>query len=103
MHSSALTPSRSSSRTSGGIFEDTGLEKELSDIDRQMQEPGFWDDPTRNASLMQQRRGLERRLDTLKRLRSDAEELTTWRELLDEGETDEELARFLDRLKTDLD
>jgi peptide chain release factor 2 len=68
-----------------------------------MQEPGFWDDPTRNASLMQQRRGLERRLETLKRLRSDADELATWRELLAEGETDEELARFLDRLQTDLD
>jgi len=68
-----------------------------------MQEPGFWDDPTRNASLMQQRRGLERRLETLKRLRSDADELATWRELLAEGETDEDLARFLDRLQTDLD
>ena len=54
-----------------------------------MQEPGFWDDPSRNASLMQQRRGLERRLETLNRLRSDAEELATWRELLDEGEVDE--------------
>jgi peptide chain release factor 2 len=96
-------PSPSSSPTSGGIFEDTGLEKELSDIDRQMQEPGFWDDPARNASLMQQRRGLERRLETLNRLRADADELATWRELLDEGEIDEEMARFLDRLKADLD
>ncbi|MFL6291202.1 MAG: peptide chain release factor 2 [Thermoanaerobaculia bacterium] len=86
-----------------GYLEDTGLEKELSDIDRQMQEPGFWDDPTRNATLMQQRRGLERRLGTLKRLRDDADELATWRELLAEGETDDELARFLDRLQTDLD
>jgi peptide chain release factor 2 len=68
-----------------------------------MQEPGFWDDPTRNATLMQQRRGLERRLETLNRLRADADELTAWRELLDEGETDEELARFLDRLQTDLE
>ncbi|MFL6192914.1 MAG: peptide chain release factor 2 [Thermoanaerobaculia bacterium] len=86
-----------------GYLEDTGLEKELSDIDRQMQEPGFWDDPARNSTLMQQRRGLERRLETLNRLRSDADELATWRELLDEGEVDEEMARFLDRLQADLD
>ncbi len=68
-----------------------------------MQEPGFWDDPTRNASLMKQRRGLEKRLETLKALRSDADELATWRELLDESEVDEEMVRFLDRLKVDLD
>jgi peptide chain release factor 2 len=68
-----------------------------------MQEPGFWDNPTANASLLQQRRGLERRLQTLNRLRADADELTAWEELLSEGESDEELDRFLNRLEADLE
>ena len=66
--------------------------QQLADIDRQMQEPGFWDDPARNAAIMQQRRALERRVQTLKRLRADADELAAWEELLAEGEADPELA-----------
>jgi peptide chain release factor 1 len=74
----------------------------MSDIDRQMQQDGFWSNPTQNASIMQQRRQLERRLQTLNRLRSDADELATWRELLEEGESDGDLDKFLDRLEEDL-
>ncbi|HEX7180525.1 MAG TPA: peptide chain release factor 2, partial [Thermoanaerobaculia bacterium] len=50
-----------------------------------------------------QRRSLERQLQTLNRLRSDADELTAWRELLEEGEADPELGQFLERLEADLD
>jgi len=95
--------SPNSSPTSGGIFEDTGLEKQMSDIDRQMEQPGFWDNPQQNAAIMQQRRALERRLQTLNRLRSDSDELIAWRELLEEGEGDPEFDRFLDRLEQDLE
>src|SRR5215211_3971789 len=75
----------------------------MSDIDRQMEQPGFWDNPQQNAAIMQQRRALERRLQTLNRLRSDSEELTAWRELMEEGEGDPEFDRFLDRLEQDLE
>jgi peptide chain release factor 2 len=68
-----------------------------------MQEPGFWDSPAKNAPVLQKRREIERRLQTLRRLRSDADELETWRELLEEGESDPELDRFLERLTADLD
>src|SRR4029077_3045399 len=44
----------------------------------------------------------ERRLETLNRLRADAEELDTWRELLAEGEADPEFDRFLARLEGEL-
>jgi peptide chain release factor 2 len=94
--------SPSSSPIYGGIFEEAGLEEQLSDIDRQMQQDGFWDNPAQNASIMQQRRGLERRLQTLNRLRSDAEELAVWRELLEEGVADADMDKFLDRLTDDL-
>jgi peptide chain release factor 2 len=68
-----------------------------------MQEPGFWDNPAKNATILQKRREIERRMSTLKRLSADADELETWRELLDEGEIDPEFDRFLERLTDELD
>ena len=66
-----------------------------------MQAPGFWDSGG-DASMLQKRRALERRQKTLDRLRSDAEELTAWRELVDEGEADSDLTEFLGRLDREL-
>lgn len=67
-----------------------------------MEAPGFWDDRTGAAPLLQQRRALEKRLATLNRLREDAEELAAWKELLAEGEGDEDVEEFLGRLETEL-
>ncbi len=67
-----------------------------------MQEAGFWDNPSRNAQILQKRREIEKRLKTLNQLRSDSDELATWRELLDEGESDPEFDRFLERLQGEL-
>ena len=68
-----------------------------------MQEAGFWDTPAKNAAILQKRRDLERRLETLTRLRADSEELATWRQLLDEGLEDPEFDVFLARLTDELD
>jgi peptide chain release factor 2 len=68
-----------------------------------MQEAGFWDNPAKNAAILQKRRDIERRLATLNRLRADAEELTAWRQLLDEGLEDPDFDRFLTRLAGELD
>ncbi len=68
-----------------------------------MQEPGFWANPAANASIMQQRRALERRLQTLNQLRADADELAAWEELLAESGADEDFEKFLNRLEADLE
>jgi peptide chain release factor 2 len=68
-----------------------------------MERPGFWNAPAESAELLRKRRGLERRLTTLKRLRADQEELDTWRELMAEGEADAEVERFLERLDDELE
>jgi len=68
-----------------------------------MQEAGFWDSPGKNATILQKRRDLERRLETLTRLRADSEELATWRQLLDEGLEDPEFDVFIARLTVELD
>ncbi|HXU30265.1 MAG TPA: PCRF domain-containing protein, partial [Thermoanaerobaculia bacterium] len=68
-----------------------------------MEAPGFWDNPVKGAPLLQERRGLDRKLTTLKQLRTDASDLDTWSELIAEGEADAELTTFLDRLTQDLE
>src|SRR4028118_1237204 len=52
---------------------------------------------------MRRRRAIEKRLQTLNRLRSDADELATWRELLEEGGADPDFDKFIDRLEHDLE
>ncbi len=94
--------SNSSSKTFGGIFDHSGAEEELAELDREMQAPDFWDNPAKGAPLLRQRRVVERRVETLKRLRADGEELETWRELLAEGEADEDAVAFADRLEQEL-
>jgi peptide chain release factor 2 len=75
----------------------------MSDVNRQLEDPTFWNDPARSAPILQQRRSLEKRLATLSRLRADAEELDAWRELVAEGEADDSLDAFLTRLGTELE
>ncbi len=67
-----------------------------------MEAPGFWDDPKQSATTLRRRRGLERRIETLDKLRTDGEELATWRELLAEGEMDAEAEAFLARIDTEI-
>ena len=64
--------------------------------------PGFWDSPASSAPLLRQRRSLERLQETLNRLRADAEEVEIWKELIADGEEDEQLGAFLDRLGIEL-
>ncbi|HSM51143.1 MAG TPA: PCRF domain-containing protein, partial [Thermoanaerobaculia bacterium] len=69
-----------------------------------MEQPGFWDRPKESGRLLQRRRAIEKRLGTLNRLRADASELATWRELIaeSEGEADPDLVAFVGRLEADL-
>ena len=100
----ASTAPTSDSPCCGGFFEEQGLEEDLRDLDRQMEQPGFWDRPKESGRLLQQRRAVEKRLGTLNRLRADASELATWRELIaeSEGEADPDLVAFVGRLEADL-
>jgi peptide chain release factor 2 len=69
-----------------------------------MEMPGFWDRPTESAGLMQKRRAVERRVETLRKLRRDEEELATWRELLGvDGDADPDALAFLARLSPEID
>ena len=67
-----------------------------------MQAPGFWD-AGGDSTVLQKRRALERRQETLNRLRADADELEVWQELLAEGESSDDLPEFLARLDRELE
>lgn len=68
-----------------------------------MEMPGFWDRPSESAEILRTRREVERRVETLERLRSDAEELATWQELIgSDGEADPDALAFAARLEQDL-
>ena len=68
-----------------------------------MQQPGFWDDPTGSAPLVQRRAALAKRLGTLKDLRREGEDLEAWEELLAEEEGVEEATEFANRVGPWLD
>ncbi len=68
-----------------------------------MQAPDFWDDPEKSTPILQKRRVVERKVQTLKQLREDADELEAWRELAGEGEADEELVDFIGRVENDVE
>ena len=78
------------------------MESELAELDREMQAPDFWDDPKTSTVLLRKRRAVERRRDQLLRLRRAADDLAGWRELLAEGEADEEAVTFVDELEENL-
>ena len=68
-----------------------------------MEMPGFWDKPTASAGLMQKRRQIERKVENLRGLRNDAEEIATWQELLgSSGEADPDALSFVERLERQL-
>jgi len=69
-----------------------------------MEMPGFWDRPAESAELLQKRRQVERRVETLRRLRSDEADLEAWNELLGEepGEADPDAVSFFQRVESEL-
>jgi peptide chain release factor 2 len=68
-----------------------------------MEMPGFWDKPTASAGLMQKRRQIERRVENLRALRADADEIATWQELLgSSGDADPDALAFVERLEREV-
>ncbi|MEM9558574.1 MAG: peptide chain release factor 2 [Acidobacteriota bacterium] len=86
-----------------GFLDRAGVEEELAELDREMQAPDFWDNPSKSAPLLQKRRAVERRVQSLRQLREDTDELEAWRELIAEGEGDTEAVSFVERVEGDLE
>ncbi|MEM1183235.1 MAG: peptide chain release factor 2 [Acidobacteriota bacterium] len=86
-----------------GFLDQAGVEHDLSELDREMQAPDFWDDPAKSAPILQKRRVVERKVDALKQLREDIDELETWRELASDDDIDPDMVEFLERAEADVE
>ncbi|MEO1369906.1 MAG: PCRF domain-containing protein, partial [Acidobacteriota bacterium] len=79
------------------------MEPELNELNREMEAPDFWDDPAKSAPILQKRRVIERKVNALKQLREDIDELETWRELSGDDDADPDMIAFLERAEKDVE
>jgi peptide chain release factor 2 len=69
-----------------------------------MEAPDFWDKPNESKTVLQRRRQLERRMETLTKLRAQQGDLEAWQELLSgTGDADPEAVAFVGRLDGELE
>ena len=78
------------------FVEPEALDRRVAELEREMQEPGFWDDQDRAARANTEYARLKRRLDTFRELEAEAEEFEGLAELV--AEDPELAAEFDDRI-----
>ncbi|MGH9788895.1 MAG: peptide chain release factor 2 [Candidatus Acidiferrales bacterium] len=80
------------------------LKAELSSLDEKIHRPDLWSNPDEAQRLLQQRKNIERRLETDAQLERDLADLAALLELAHEGESVEaEFAAELDKCRADID
>ena len=87
-------------------FDPAGLQKELDQINEEMQAPDFWTDNEKAAKAMQSKKSLERKLEAYEKLNSDCEDLEVMMEMADEEEDESlipEIEADFRRLKKHID
>jgi peptide chain release factor 2 len=89
-------------------FDPDSLRSRVAELEREMGEPGFWDDQARAARISSEQSRLTRRLERYDRLSSEADDLREFASLAsDDGDLDEvdqnvrALKRELERLQED--
>ncbi len=86
------------------FFDAAKLRDELAAIERQMADPGFWQNPEAGQKLLPGRRRIEDTLDTDRRLAARLADIDTYFELAREGENVlPEIGREIESLRLDLD
>src|SRR3954467_12894378 len=93
-------PSSSCSRTT---FDPAALSERLAALEKDMGEPGFWDDQERAAKVSAEHSRTQRKLDEYRRLAADIDDLEALQELAAEddsiaGELQDQYASVLSRL-----
>ncbi len=88
---------------SGGIFDVEGKKDELARIEKQIADPGFWEDPEQSQIVMRRRRQLQRAVSLAESCRSSVEDLGALIELQEEGEdVSREIDAQLQRLHAEI-
>lgn len=90
--------------TYGCIFDPPALQRQLTVLDSQTAEPGFWNDPERSQNVNRTRKRLQEMVDDDQRLGRRLDDLGALFELAREGEAvTDEIARELSQLRGELD
>ncbi|MDX6549641.1 MAG: peptide chain release factor 2 [Gaiellales bacterium] len=80
-------------------FDPASLARRLSELDKEMEAPAFWDDQRAAAKVSAERARTQKKLETFERLEADAGELDSMLEMAGEdSEWRDELEASLDRL-----
>jgi peptide chain release factor 2 len=79
--------SATSSSCSRTIFDPAALSERLAALEKEMGEPGFWDDQERAAKVSAEHSRTQRRLDAYRRLEQDVDDLEALEELAEEDES----------------
>ncbi|MBI3693878.1 MAG: peptide chain release factor 2 [Acidobacteria bacterium] len=82
-------------------FDTPRKQAQLAEIEQQLADPGFWNDPEKSQKMMQERKRLEQSVQLDRELERSVSDLETFFELAREGEpVDAELRRELEALST---
>ncbi|MBI3895884.1 MAG: PCRF domain-containing protein, partial [Acidobacteria bacterium] len=88
------------STTCGASFDAPVKRQKLTELEKKIAEPGFWNNPATSQKIQQERKRLEEFIQTEEELARDQSELEVWFELAQEGEeVSQELAHHLAELK----
>ncbi len=80
--------------------------KRIAELDRSMEEPGFWDDPDRSTKLMKENKNLKDTVEEYQKLERQYEDIELLIEMGNEENDPEvipEIAQMLDEFKTELE
>lgn len=70
----------------GGIFDVAGSEQRVAELEKQMGQPAFWDDPETAQGVVQENKVLQERLEIWRGIARQYEELEVLVELAEEGD-----------------
>src|SRR5437588_11165003 len=82
-----MAPSATSSSCSRTTFDPSGLAERVAALEREMQEPGFWDDQERAARVSAEHSRAQRKLNSYRTLESELDDLEALEELAAEDES----------------
>jgi peptide chain release factor 2 len=96
--------SRTAWRICGGAFDETRLQKELSELEQQTASPDFWNDQANAQKVLQRRRRVEDDRTLAESLRRQTDDLAVLFDWAKQGESVEaDLAKGLDAFTRDVD
>ncbi|WP_459480158.1 peptide chain release factor 2 [Clostridium saccharoperbutylacetonicum] len=100
-----LTNIKKSIEEMGASLDRAGLEKELHELECQMQESGFWDDIKRAEEVTKKSKSIKDQIEKLDKLRSKVEDVEVLKEIMedDDEESADEIIQSIREVEAEID